>query len=1433
MNRIYQGRVTRVELPNPDKGAPPEERWQLLPDWGSKLWAHHELFQDAVNYYTLGLAAMAEGVEGDLDKAKAARGWREQVRATWHSARRRAIEFPGPHDRIAPLFGLDAAATGFEQCAKAVVSASPASKTERATAFLQLLEEAAVGDLNQMAVGRLPWLCTPKGQLDATPWSVIAQQEVKMLEAIRAVHAATPDTLAAVAASFEPGYFVTQFPQERMTGAEAREEAERLFESAAKKHPMLAALRVQFGERLSALGDALSLARLGRKPKGGYPLAVVFKLMPVEAVAEVLRRATETQAKKSPPIVGNDYVAEARVNDFPLFDYFTNRAFVRPPGNTDRAVWFDFDLAAFLEAIKAPHRYFQDTQKRETAAGELRKKLSALEEKGGALDDDHEEEDEAKAVGFAGDARIDLLVELLFDVLYVGDAEDAEDEVKLRPFIREALGRRGLQIDRHRQEYTIQERTLRGFADIQKRWRELAAKDEATKERLLAILAAEQGKHRDDFGSAGLYRALAEPKYQSIWRDSGTEKWHAEDPLKAWRTYTELRFELEDKTRAIRFTPAHAVRSPRYFIMPKSGRLGSEHQSGELAFTSGLMLRSDRGWETRPVRIIYSAPRLCRDRLRASGDSDLTDVPWIQPMMQALGLPEPDRQDFSNCRVTLQASSPDNIQLTFPVEVASDKLVAFVGKAERWKRQFNLHPDGDDFYNASLRWPHEKHPAKPPVPWHATLGQFSCLATDLGQRDAGAFALLEARANDDFGGKPTRFIGETPGKRWSARLVASGIFRLSGEDRCEWRVRSPLDGRNKEDQKAGSDFREELWGERGRPAQPSETAECAQLFAGFGCEEKPLLPDDWRAALSFPEQNDKLLIAARRAQSQLARLHRWCWFLTDRKHQSKLADTLVEIAACDDRVVSASIKALAVSRNIIPLVAALQEQLSAQAMALPPLLVTLANRCLPLRGRSWHWGAHPAKPDCFLLSQSGDSRPNAIHRNADGTERDVTWIRGQRGLSFKRIEQIEELRKRFQSLNQTLRRKPGNPPPKRRDDTIPDPCPDLLEKLDRTKQQRVNQTAHMILAEALGVRLAPAPSDKASLRSSRDQHGVYVRIRPPVDFIVIEDLSRYRASQGRARRENSRLMKWSHRAVRDKLKQLREVFGLPLLETPAAYSSRFCSRSGVPGFRAEEVTAGFTTSGHWGWLAGKIDESNQPTVDAARLIDLDRQLVAEQAELEADWKRQNRPPPYPKRTLLVPLSGGPIFVPVADKAMGPGFAPALAQADINAAINLALRAIADPRLWNIHSRLRTLREGDRKPGKIQKRKTAQAAASADAARLLTREKRKFGEAGKALAASHPANAKLNDTRQPNFFADFAGLHSIASQLSQENHEYSWLIREWTSAIIEGEDGSPPLIHGKSFWGCVKAAQWSRCREINAARLDKWRRDRPVPGQPEL
>ncbi len=54
MNRIYQGKVTNVEILKGKDGKP-----EPLPDWQDALWQHHQLFQDAVNYYTLALAALA------------------------------------------------------------------------------------------------------------------------------------------------------------------------------------------------------------------------------------------------------------------------------------------------------------------------------------------------------------------------------------------------------------------------------------------------------------------------------------------------------------------------------------------------------------------------------------------------------------------------------------------------------------------------------------------------------------------------------------------------------------------------------------------------------------------------------------------------------------------------------------------------------------------------------------------------------------------------------------------------------------------------------------------------------------------------------------------------------------------------------------------------------------------------------------------------------------------------------------------------------------------------------------------------------------------------------------------------------------------------------------------------------------------------------
>jgi hypothetical protein len=188
-------------------------------------------------------------------------------------------------------------------------------------------------------------------------------------------------------------------------------------------------------------------------------------------------------------------------------------------------------------------------------------------------------------------------------------------------------------------------------------------------------------------------------------------------------------------------------------------------------------------------------------------------------------------------------------------------------------------------------------------------------------------------------------------------------------------------------------------------------------------------------------------------------------------------------------------------------------------------------------------------------------------------------------------------------------------------------------------------------------------------------------------------------------------------------------------------------------------------------------EDGQPTAEAKWVQELIRQVN------KLNEGRDGKPP----RTLLAPLAGGPIFVPIVDQLNGADIQPALAQADINAAINLGLRAIADPRLWSIHPRCRTQRQGNQ---------------------ILTREKRKFGEKGQPLTAHRADGVKTDDTRNPNFFAEISGS-----------------LTPWESATVDGQR----LLSGRCFWSEVKKRQWQRCAEINARHLKKWEDDLPGLG----
>ena len=523
--------------------------------------------------------------------------------------------------------------------------------------------------------------------------------------------------------------------------------------------------------------------------------------------------------------------------------------------------------------------------------------------------------------------------------------------------------------------------------------------------------------------------------------------------------------------------------------------------------------------------------------------------------MEALGCPPLNQDLLKKHPVALMPEESSNgfrkFLLNFPIELDTENLITSLGKEPVWARQFAAY----NKKNLYLYWPELTTGATPKEPdqgwWWKHVSAFKCLGVDLGQRDAGAFAVMDI-GNDGFSdrfGKPkaTRFIGSTlhAGKesKWSANLAECGMIRLPGED---MKVLT-----------AGG-TRQEFYGEKGRMAEESEWRSARMI-----CEELGYDPDLWVGAafddLSFPEMNDKLLIVAKRAQGKLARLQSLSWRLID----SKLSKEAVEEIKTDENL--SKLLEFSTGKNAEFLQNNCVLQIDKLKALIASVLVRIADRILPLRGRRWEWVVHPSSPNSQILRQTDK-----------GTDTSKKKLMGQRGLSMARIEQLEDLRRRAQALNRAQMHQPGEKPVIGRFGRgveLPDPCPEILEKLDRIKDQRINQTAHQIIALALGVRLR-RPIKGKELRSEKDIHGEYERFRDPVDFIILEDLARYLSSQGRSRRENTRLMQWCHRSVLDKVKELAEPYGIPVIETNAAYSSRFCSKSGIVGFRAKEISLG-------------------------------------------------------------------------------------------------------------------------------------------------------------------------------------------------------------------------------------------------------------------
>lgn len=1349
MNRIYQGRVSKIQISTDDgvmRSVP------LGEPASCPLWQHHCIFQDAVNYYLMALGALASPDAASSNRvildlhARLVESWTSFPRS--NSQGKRSLR-----DSVAPWLGLGKEATMEEAFAKILEGIEADVPVRNLGLALVLSASGGESAIQQAGRGYFPRLCWPgyQGSFDFSSDALVSAGGKSKLAAV--IHGEPSDgDLQNLASEMDLSWMVKIQPGKFYEGAEAvsrvREALAHLAKMVAAPSPRLAewlatgpdpvTTVAKFQESLDHLPIDLKIPRNRKAAPDLTFSSIAFLVFPCQLTRHCLRQGVKEPGKQPKKKVsetdfaclGDDPVKLARGKRGFVFRAFTAFPAWKPQG-LGEPVWKEFDIAAFKEALKALNQFNQKTEEREKTRLTLEMQQARMLGDDSVSKSTTDEEESLPVLG--GDPRFNLTMALEKD-LTERLMLDLSDPFK------------------------ISRATLRGLRDVVEKWNQAKSDNPENLQNILKIYQADP-KNQREIGSVPLMLALCETAYHSLWKiadEQEQERRTAEnrptDMLFAMCRFHQLEADLKRAQQPIRLTPAEPEASRRlYMFSDLSGRSISKFK-GTDAVEVSLACRENGVVKEKRVVLSFSAPRLKRDEL-TGGDSSQ----WVQPMTAALNLGEPVSAGVFDSAVALMpaklADGKIRHLLNFSVSLEPAWIHNALGKADIWKNQFNGTKDN----NLHLHWPGTERDATKKNRWWENSGVikngFTVLSNDLGQRSAGAWALLRVTCWEPKTKRPVREVGNDGTRTWFAEILKTGMHRLPGEEVMV------LNGAEKNRERSGAS---------GRLATVEEHSASLRLAQDLGMRE----PEKWLGAYgerSFPELNDQLLKIANRRLSRLGTYHRWSCFDPTKieileRRTNAITNLRKELDGYQDKEVEAW-KPLAALDDFNEFCRETGRAFENLRDHLEDVLVEIANLVTPVRQKRWVWqprGGESLYGDLVMLEFIDH----------------VPKIRGQRGLSMTRLEQLENLRRLFLRYNRSLDRSAGIPAKFGREDRgreTGEPCQALLDKIDHMKDQRVNQTAHLILAQALGVQLK-AHQMADEVRRERDIHGEYEKIpgREPVDFIVIEDLSRYLSSQGRAPSENSRLMKWAHRAVRDKLKMLsEEPFGIPVVEVVPAYSSRFHAKNGQPGSRLHELP-GLKTYERQSLerLTARSDKSREVRAAANDLLEQFSTVEKANApRIAADKK------PY---TLYFPKAGGPLFLSVQDGNP--------VQADLNAAINLGLRAIAAPQCIEVHRRIRASKE-----------KSKNDTLSYLAVAKNAREKAAFSKNAE-IHLSGTMSKKFKASTSPNFFYE-------------PDH-----LATYDEAELKGHR----LVSGVSLWSTVNDAIWTRCAALNAERLKAWK-----------
>lgn len=1409
LSRIYQGRVTKLKLLTDGKATDADP---VTPDQlQAILSAHHQTFQDAVNYHQWQMLRLAKDPATPLGKIRVRLlvadvcVRRDQIKDqltdedtqllsqdVWNDFTRNGLHRPGMGASITRLLGISASsslAEAFEAADQRFNSAEVKEGIYTAAIAALLEDLGGDGAIQQGGRDYLPRFCDPTygGGFPRSTTSLAKKAAQKDLPT-RLYDPATLEDLPALQAELDFAQFananlgIPALNKARCVAllTEALEEFTTANTLPAPDRLRLAALASGLPEDFTLPSYRGASVKLALRPR--FLAFLLFKYLEAtpltfgllrdahpapKTAAKAPSAKTKTKTKPSDALLqfGDDPVKLARGSKRVVYPGFTSLA-DWSTSEIPSLAWNEFDIAAFKEALKTINQVKGRTEEREEKRATLLDTIHYLEHGGKPpRSATGEDDDEDVPATLAGDDRLPRFKALLATIKTQA-GPDAEDYGADNPD-------------------ELRKRAIRGHKDLIKLWNQdlkrqhrTAGDDQGRDPALLAILKTFQKDHSDDMGWALLFEHLTRPEHWDFWRtpdEATSRQWRNDhrtfDFLKDYVAYSDAQVEAVWLAEPIRFTPADGDHSRRLFMFSDACKMRKQKgQFRHLPNATAMIVpvayksRLTGRYEKCRVRLDYAAPRLQRDELRnPDGGATLTSAPWTQPMMAALGVPaETTSQNLSKAAVALM---PDRgrdgairFLLNFPITLEeagiAQHLASLRGRALDWDAQSVAFGKGDARQAFYLCWPGFDKAVKETIkPWWQETNTFRTLAVDLGVRTAGAAAIVKAYQGPALQPRD-RLLGHISQQPWHGAVERRITLRLPGED-----LRDP-----------SRHTKEEPAGEAGRPASMAEVQAARQFILALDLhpDHLGLTAERWHIG----DLNAKLIVALRRAFGHQRLLLRWCRQLTSAGIATTTQDeistnlTRAQEEQTKDQAAGAppAVAAWTLFLDQLTKLPTTAAKLSAVTTAVTALdgrlrhaVVELANGLIPLRYGYWTW------------QQSGKhwqlTLPTAAKGNAPN------HIRHQGGLSMKRLEAITDFRKLLQSFNRLCGLPPGAELPtgkEIRNQPVPDPSPALSAKLEAMKEQRVNQTAHAILAEALGLELRPHTTDPTT-RRQRDLHGEYISKRPPVDFIVIEDLSRYRTTQGRTRQENTRLMQWSHRAVSAKLKMLCEPYGLTVLETPAAYSSRFCSLTGQPGFRGNELTAA-TFQADYGWKQALKRAAQKPTERDAQCVHQAQTLLLQLPD---------------KASLFLPKPGGQMFLPSG--------AGSLQQADLNAAVNLAFRAISAPDQFRIHQRIRSEWKRDH---------------------YCTRETRqRFGPThipitlAQAPAATANEQAPESLDAKPNFFY-LAGPLTVPF-----DHAHLSLPGSSSNSAL-------PLVSGRALWKTVNDTTWQRAWEANHPRLRK-------------